>query len=150
MESTQLIGKLIKLIKHKIKKYFINKWLEDDVSLQKQVMAKLSNKLEKHNNKKCEVFNDRNWIRRSHCFIIPTENFYREIHGRTVVPLSERRGSYKAAYLEEIFFHVGAIEHWCEENCFDEWGIENTETEYRFYFIDLDDAAAFKLTWMSK
>lgn len=88
-----------------------------------------------------------NWIRDSDCFIISTQKFFVETHGYHI-PLSNQLKFHKMHYLEEIFFHVGSIEYWCEENCAGQWGIVSDEIEYRFYFQDQIDAMAFKLVWM--
>ena len=136
-----LFIRLSNQIKEKIIYWLLNK----NPILENRLFLKLNKLI---GNKKLVLNVDPNWIRNSYAFNIPTQKFFDETYSGSGRLLNEFSDGYKVGYLEEIFFHVGSIEHWCEENCIDQWGIANNELEYIFYFQNSIDAMAFKLRWL--
>ena len=136
----------IQLFVKEIKRKIITSLLDD--YLERVFYHQLTKKLSPSSNQK-GYFEDKNRMRYCHCFVISTEKFFVELYGNGYAPLRAQHPDRKLVVLEEIFFHVGAIEHWCDTMCVGEWGIDHDEHEYRFYFHDQGDAMAFKIRWIS-
>lgn len=136
----------IQLLVKEIKRKIITSLLDDYLErvFYHQFREKFSS-----SSKQKGYFEDKNRMRCCHRFVISTEKFFIELNGNGYAALKEQHPDRKFAVLEQIFFHVGAIEHWCDVMCVGEWGIDHDEREYRFYFHDQGDAMAFKIRWIS-
>lgn len=48
---------------------------------------------------------------------------------------------------EELFFAMGELDAWCEDNCEGEFAIIEADGYYKYFFKSRNDAAMFKVIW---